>query len=181
MARYAAFLRGMNLGGRRITNVELCRHVFELGFEDVASFRASGNVVFSAGGGEAIGALAQRIEDGLAAALGYDVPVFARTAAQVLAIAAHEPFQASAVEASAGKLQVALLSAKPSAKARKAALALASDEDRLAIHESELYWLPSGGMLDSALDLKAIVKLLGSTTMRTKGTMDQLAAKFFAD
>jgi hypothetical protein len=30
-----------------------------------------------------------------------------------------------------------------------------------------------------AMDLKAIAELLGPTTMRTKGTIDQLAAKYF--
>ena len=59
-------------------------------------------------------------------------------------------------------------------------LELASDEDRLAFGERELYWLPSGGTQRSALDLKAIGALLGPTTMRTKGTIDQLAAKYFS-
>jgi hypothetical protein len=34
-------------------------------------------------------------------------------------------------------------------------------------------------MLDSALDLKAIEKLLGAVTMRTKNTIEQIAAKHF--
>ena len=51
MARYAAFLRGMNLGGRRITNRDLAAAVTGLGFEDVETFRASGNVIFAADGG----------------------------------------------------------------------------------------------------------------------------------
>ena len=55
MDRYVAFLRGMNLGkNRRIKNPELLAEFERLGFEDVATFRASGNVVFGAdGGGEA--------------------------------------------------------------------------------------------------------------------------------
>jgi hypothetical protein len=36
-------------------------------------------------------------------------------------------------------------------------------------------------MRDSALDLGSIEKLLGPTTMRTKGTIELLAAKYFAD
>ena len=46
MARYVAFLRGMNLGNRRIKNHELRAEFERLGFEEVATFRASGNVVF---------------------------------------------------------------------------------------------------------------------------------------
>ncbi len=59
-------------------------------------------------------------------------------------------------------------------------LGLATDGDLLAFGEAELFWLPSGGTLESALDLKAIEKLLGLATMRTKGTIDQLHAKFMA-
>jgi hypothetical protein len=58
-------------------------------------------------------------------------------------------------------------------------LALASDDDRLAFADRELYWLPSGGTQDSALDLKSIGSLLGLATMRTKNTVDQMAAKYF--
>ena len=59
-------------------------------------------------------------------------------------------------------------------------LAVATDTDRLAFGERELYWLPSGGTRDSGLNFKAIEKLLGSTTMRTKGTVEQMAAKYLA-
>lgn len=50
----------------------------------------------------------------------------------------------------------------------------------LMFGDRELYWLPSGGIRDSALNPKSIESLLGSTTMRTKGTIDELAAKYFA-
>ena len=51
------------------------------------------------------------------------MPVFLRSAKELRALAAHEPFDAAAVKASKGKLQVALLPKKPAAKARKQALA----------------------------------------------------------
>jgi uncharacterized protein (DUF1697 family) len=163
-----------------VTSDGLRSCVAELGFEDVVTFRASGNLVFSDEAGSAPGKVAARLEQGLANSLGYDVPVFLRTASEVKAIAAHDPFPAQFVKASAGKLQVLLLAGRPAAQTRRNVLALATGEDRLAIHERELYWLPSGGISDSALDLKAIEALLGKTTTRTKGTVDQIAAKHFA-
>jgi len=175
MPSHVAFLRGMNLGGRRIKNEELRAEFETLGFTDVACFRASGNVVFSAKGSEA--KLTGEIEAGLGKALGYEVPVFLRSATELNALAAHEPFDAAEVKASKGKLQVALLSKKPAVKARKQALAEASDEDRLAIDGRELYWLPSGGISESSLDLKTIEAAVGPWTMRTKGTVDQIVAK----
>ncbi len=176
MQRYAAFLRGMNLGGRRIKNEELKREFEELGLSDVSCFRASGNVIFAT---EEKGEerLRRRIEAGLGESLGYAVPVFLRNAAELGAIAARSPFEAAVVSASKGKLQVAFLSAAPRNDARKRALALASDEDRLSIDGRELYWLPGGGISESELDLKTIEAAVGPWTMRTKGTVDQVSAK----
>ena len=74
-----------------------------------------------------------------------------------------------------------LLLEKPAAKARREALALATEDDRLALGGRELYWLPSGGMSDSELDLRALGGALGLTTIRTMGTVEQIAAKYFSD
>ncbi len=41
MPSHVAFLRGMNLGGRRIKNEELQAEFEALGFTDVACFRAA--------------------------------------------------------------------------------------------------------------------------------------------
>jgi uncharacterized protein (DUF1697 family) len=173
--RYAAFLRAVNLGrNRRVSGAELCAIFEELGLEDVASFRTSGNLVF-----EAPRDMTAQIEKALESRLGYDVGVFLRTAEELDEIASHQPFTPAQVKASKGKVQVSMISAKPTAANRKRVLALATDQDLLAFGKRELYWLPSGGTADSALDRKAIDALLGPTTMRTKGTVEQLAAKFF--
>lgn len=179
MPRYAAFLRGINVSGRRATSDQLCSCFGELRLEDVTTFRASGNVIFTAAGRVRPDELAARIERALNESLGYEVSVFLRTATEIKAIAEHQPFEPRVVEASDGKLQVAMLSAKPTAQARKKALALDSDADRLAIRGRELYWLPIGGISESALGMKGIGDLIGSNTMRTKGTIDQIAARYF--
>ena len=177
MAEHAAFLRGMNVGGHRITNEDLRTHLTEMGLSEVATFRASGNVVFD-GGSDSPLKMQEQIEKGLLAALGYAVPTFVRNRDEVLGIADSRPIE---LGRSKGKLQVALLAAAPGAKARKAVLALASDADRLAFGKRELYWLPEGPMSDSELDFKAIDSLLGVMTVRTKGTMEQIARRYFAD
>jgi uncharacterized protein (DUF1697 family) len=180
MSDYAAFLRGVNVGkAHRVGSAEL-RGCFEgMGLSGVTTFRTSGNVAFDADGATA-DELRERIETGLEAMLGYEVSVFLRSAGEMRGIAAEEPFAAEQVEASKGKLQVVLLTAKPGTAKRKSVLSLATEADALAFGERELYWLPSGGTQESELDLKAIGKELGVTTMRTKGTVDQMAAKFFA-
>lgn len=180
MSRFAAFLRGMNLGRRRISNEDLRRHVEALGFVDVATFRASGNVMLDDPGGAAIGAVARRLEQGLGERLSYDVPVFVRDAAQMRAMAAAVPFSADELAASTGKQQVVLLHDAPNAAARRAALALLPDGDCFVFAGAELHWLPRGGLNDTELDFKALAKAVGPTTVRTKGTIELIAARWFA-
>lgn len=177
MATHAAFLRGINVGGHRVAGGTLCGCLEAIGLEQVATFRASGNVVFDGSGSAR--ALEQAISEGLEVELGYAVPTFIRTAAQLREIAAREPFSPAQLKASKGKPQVLLLGKKPAKKAREAALALASDQDPLAIEGAELHWLPSGGTQQSELDLGRIERLLGQGTMRTDGTIEQIAAKYF--
>jgi uncharacterized protein (DUF1697 family) len=180
MPQYAAFLRGINLGRRRrISSADLRARFEEMGFRDVDTFRTSGNVVFDAGR-EPRAEMADRIAEALAGSLGYEVAIFLRTASEIRAIADHRPFAPRLVTASKGKLQVLMLPAKPPTRVREEVLARATEEDRLAFGDRELYWLPSGGTRDSGLDLKTIDGLLGSTTMRTKGTVEELAAKYLS-
>jgi uncharacterized protein (DUF1697 family) len=181
MSEYAAFLRGVNVGkAHRVESAEL-RGCFEgVGLTDVETFRTSGNVAFD-GDGASPDDLRARIEEALESMLGYDVSVFLRTADEIRAIAAQEPFARAQVEGTKGRLQVMMLTGKPAAGARKSVLGLASEDNALSFGARELYWLPSGGMSASDLDLKAIWQVLGTITIRTKGTVDQMAAKFFAE
>lgn len=130
-------------------------------------------------GGEGGGAA--RIEAGLGEACGFEVAAVLRSGKEVVAIAAQEPFEPKVVAASRGKLQVFLLAAKPAAGVRREVLSLATEKDRLVLHGRELYWLPSGGTHESELDQDAIGAALGLTTTRTKGTIEQIAAKHFVD
>ena len=177
MPKYAAFLRAINLGkNRRVSGAQL-RDLFEgLGFDEVGSFRTSGNVVFDTG---KKAKLQEKIEAALAKELGYDVGVYLRTAEEIRALAKHKPFKPKELAGSEGKVQVDLLHKLPPKRARDQVLALATDDDRLAFGKRELYWLPRAGTMGSELDLKAVSKLLGPTTRRTKGTIELLAEKFF--
>lgn len=182
--RYAAFLRGINLGRRRIKGDAL-RAVFAgAGFAGVSTFLASGNVFFETAAAHTPDAghgLTATIEAALERSLGYEVPTFLRTESELRSIVAYTPFSTEEVEQSTGKLQVMLLRAAPTPAARAAVLAQASEDDRLAIHGNELYWLPKGNMSDSPLDLAGIDRALGPTTTRTYNTLARLHARFFSD
>lgn len=175
---HAAFLRAVNLGSTRKAPKETLIECFEgLGFADVATFRTSGNVVFSATG--AAGGLQRDIEDALEDSLGFEVPTFVRTHKQLASIASKQPFGPKQISGSKGKLQVALLMKRPAKAALGRIEELATDADRLALVGSELYWLPEGGTQESPLDMKAIDRAIGLNTLRTQGTIEALYAKFF--
>ena len=173
--QYVAFLRGMNVGSRRITNTDLCQAFADFGFEDAWAFLASGNVAFTSTL-RSFDKVARKVEVGLQRALGYDVPTFVRRAADLERIAAHEPFEAK-FGPDGGKPQVALLNRTPTAGVRKRVLAQATNDDALAIEGSELYWLPRASVLDTSLDMDAIEKTLGGWTVRTQNTIQRLAKK----
>jgi uncharacterized protein (DUF1697 family) len=172
MPRYAAFLRGINVGGTRIAKDDLCAPFAALGLENVTTFRASGNVIFD-GPRESATKLAKRIEQRLADDLGFTRAItFIRTAAEMRALAADDPIP----RAPGQKLHVMFCLKKPPASV----LEYATEIDPLVIGRRELYWGPQGRMTDSEIDLKAIEKLIGPLTMRTKDTVDQIAARWFS-
>jgi uncharacterized protein (DUF1697 family) len=151
-----------------------------MGFEDVATFRASGNVVFVDPGRNTEAKVQARVEAGLQEGLGYDVAVFLRSAQEVAAIAARDPFDAAAIKRSKGKPQVVLLGRKPSAKAKKALEKLTPDGDLMVVEGRELHWLPTVGLSETDLDTKALDAALGKGTTRTAGTIEAIAAKYRA-
>ena len=177
--RHVAFLRAINIGGRRASREQLTGCLESLGFENVATFRASGNLIFDADR-ESEAALIARINDALTQSLGYEVRAFLRNAPQVRAIAAMDPFPPKVVRASGGRLQVALLAKPPAKPVRNEVLSMATDADPLAVHGRELYWLPSGGTMQTDLNLRAIDNLVGENTRRTKSMIEEIAAKFLA-
>ncbi len=179
MARFVAFLKGMNLGGRRISNQDLRAAVESLGLEEVETFRASGNVVFEAGRRHEA-SVCKLLEEGLLDQLGYEVAVFVRSGAELSDIVDARPFSEAELK-DAGKPQVALLKKKPTASAKRSVLALEDESDRLRFGERELFWLPAGGVSESELDWRAIAKALGATTVRTFGTVEQIASRWFGD
>ena len=176
MNRYVAFLRGMNLGRRRIKNPELCAAFEDIGFTNVAAYLASGNVILDADEADP-DVVAGSIEDGLRASLGYEVPTFLRSADEVRAIAGYAPF-ASVTAERTGKMQVAMVRDKVDESTRASILELSNDADLLEMVGRELYWWPKGNFLDSELDLKVVEGILGPVTIRTKGTVERLVKKF---
>ena len=73
--KYVAFLRAINVGGHTV-KMDHLRNLFEsMGFANVETFIASGNVIFDSKT-KSTAALEMEIENQLQAALGYEVRRF---------------------------------------------------------------------------------------------------------
>ena len=94
--RYAAFLRGINVGGRRPVKMDGVRAAFaEMGFQNARTIQASGNVLFDAPDQDdapGLQALEEQIAAGLTQAFGYRMSVMVRRLADLETLIAADPF-----------------------------------------------------------------------------------------
>ncbi|HET7235616.1 MAG TPA: DUF1697 domain-containing protein [Actinomycetota bacterium] len=91
MPSYVALLRGINVGGRNPIRMPALKACFEAnGFEDVATYIQSGNVLFASRETRAA-ELAPRIEAMLGEAFSYDATVVVRSHRQVRAVVERAP------------------------------------------------------------------------------------------
>jgi uncharacterized protein (DUF1697 family) len=95
MTRYAAFLRGVNLGKRTVKSAELKAAFEAMGFTEVKTLLASGNVLF---GAKSAKGLKEKTEAGLKAQFGFDVPIVLRTMDELKAMVTANYFGRAAGE-----------------------------------------------------------------------------------
>lgn len=170
---YVAFLGGINVGGHRVSMQALRTEFEQLGYRDVSTFIASGNVVFAAA--QSATRLEPAIASHLARVLGYDVPTFVRGADDLVRVATSEPF--GKVGASDTHL-VAFLRTAPTAKAAKATEALSGARDRLVVRGKDLHWLVRGRLADSGLKRGELLRAVGQPyTTRNVKSLRKLASK----
>lgn len=173
-----AFLRGMNVGGHRITMDRLRALFEELGFSDVVTFLASGNVAFEAGGGGAEG-IEGRIEAHLRRALGYEVDTFVRTPAELADVVSAPVFSPEDVEGPGHSVQVGFMRAGVRDDEAARVASFSTERDLLRIRGRELFWLCRGRMSDTTVDWKALGKAVPLRyTVRNMNTVRRIAAKY---
>lgn len=110
MAKYVAFLRGVNVGGVIVKMDKLKKSFEALGFTEVKTLLASGNVLFAApAAGEST--LVNKIEKKLATDFGREIGVLVRKVEELRRLAEAEPFGAIKVTPQT-RLYVTFLSEK---------------------------------------------------------------------
>jgi uncharacterized protein (DUF1697 family) len=95
--RYAAFLRGINVGGHKQIRMDALREAFAAwGFGDIRTLLASGNVLFEAGDeGEKV--LAETISQNIEEKFGFPVSVIVRRLKELQRLVEQNPFDGVAV------------------------------------------------------------------------------------
>lgn len=112
---YAAFLRGINVGGnKKVPMAQLKTTLEHMGFTDVKTLLASGNVTLT-GKKENIISLAKRIAVALEIEFGFPIPVLIREMPRLEEMTATEPFKGITVTKDT-RLYVTFLSEKPKSK-----------------------------------------------------------------
>lgn len=171
MPRYVALLRAINVGGHVVKMDVLRGHFEALGFSNVSTFIASGNVLFTSRSGTAA-VLEKRIARALHDALGYDVATFLRTPEEMAAAARHAPFDDLA---DTDALSVGFLARTLTAAERRPVQAFASATDDFAINARELYWRRRGRISESKFSLARFERALGTpATFRNVTTVRKI-------
>jgi uncharacterized protein (DUF1697 family) len=175
--QYVAFLRAINVGGRVVKMTEL-KAIFErLGLDDVTTFIASGNVIFSASAAAA--SIGAQIEAGLQRALGYPVATMLRSTSEVASVAEYEAFSAKTLASSS--LYVGFMREKAATAAVKKALSLQTEIDELRVKGREVYWLARKNIAEASITGASIEKALQTpVTFRNINTVRRLAARYSA-
>ena len=93
MTTYVALLRGVNVGGKTVGMAPLRAGLEALGYGDVRTYLQSGNVIFSADKTDPE-ELAAAIRDRFSTDFAFGVGVLVLTAAELLEVAARNPFLA---------------------------------------------------------------------------------------
>ena len=177
MPRCFTFLRALNVGGHTVKMAQL-KSIFEsMGFADVQTFIASGNVIFNAKSAPN-STMERKIETRLRAELGYEVATFIRTESELAALATRMVFSEAEL-ATAHSVYIGMLH-KPLSKAAEAALATLNDETAtFRYSEREIHFLTRTGMSDSRFSIGKFEKQLGATTtFRNINTIIRLAQKY---
>ena len=178
MPKFTAFLRAINVGGH-VVKMDQLRQFFEaMGFANVETFIASGNVIFESKSKDTT-ALQRKIENYLHKAMGYEVATFVRTLDELDRVANHRPFRESELNAAGNTLYVGFIADNPSKAVAQKVVSLATDVDDLKVTGREVYWLCRTNFGESKISGAILERTLGAkVTFRNINTIRRILKKY---
>lgn len=177
MKKYIAFLRAINVGGHNVKMDKLKILFEELGFSNVETFIASGNVIFDFKTGSS-GTLEKKIESHLQKSLGYEIATFLRTNSELEEIVNYKPFKAAELD-SAQAFNVAFIKEAMTSDLKKKLAGFKTDIDDFHTMGREVYWICKVRQSDSKFSNSLFERTLKiNSTFRGIKTVIKLAAKY---
>jgi len=175
--RYAALLRGINVGGNtKVSMAELCEFATTLGLDRPRTVLNSGNLVFAAK--RSAPRLETILETQTKAHLGVDTKYFLRTSAEWQSAVDANPFPDAALH-DPSHLVVVFLRAAPVAQTVKALQAAIVGRESVRVVGREAYVTYPDGIGTSRLTLPVIANTLGTIgTGRNWNTVLKIGALF---
>lgn len=170
--KQVALLRGINVGrAKRVAMADLRALVGDLGYSHVRTLLNSGNVVFTAHGGDPAAAAAA-IQEGIAAQLGVTARVTVITAAELDTIIQDDPLHDVAADPS--RYMVAVLARPADREKLESLLEENWKPERLALGERVAYvWCPDS--IRASPLFEAVGRTLGDgVTARNWSTMTKI-------
>jgi uncharacterized protein (DUF1697 family) len=177
MSRYVALLRGINVGGHRVKMDRLRGMFQDMGFTDVSTYIASGNVVFGTDSSDEV-ALRNTVERHLNESLGYEVATFLRTPAELAAVS-RAAFDDRGSAPPYASHYVIFLHAPAPASLRSGLVDLSSDVDAFDFVGREVHWRMRGKMSESPLFAGPLDRAIRGipNTARNMNTVRRIVAK----
>ncbi len=171
MTMYAALLRAVNVGGRKVPMQDL-KALFEAeGHEEVVTYIQSGNVVFDGKGKAAT--LAQDLSAAIEEAFGLKTPVVLRTKPELAKVIDENPYLERTTDGS--RLYVVFLGDKPTAKAIATLDPDRSPPEEFTVVGKQIYIVAPNGIGQSKLTIDWFEKRLGTVgTNRNWNTVNKL-------
>jgi len=170
MTDYVALLRGVNVGGVNIKMADLAEVVRGLGYTDVKTVLASGNVLFATP--DAASAAKGALEAALRTRFGYEAWVHVLTVDAIRDIVAAYPYPRAA-----DRHAYVVFAVKPEVRSELLAVELDPAIEQASQGDDVIYWsVPKGSTLDSAMgraQSKASYKPW--ITTRNLNTLEKLA------
>lgn len=170
MTSYAAFLRGVNVGGVNLKMADVAAALSGAGFTNVRTILASGNVLLESPAGAA--GVRKKVEATLRERFGYDAWVLVYDVDTVRAIADAYPFEREVD----GYQSYVTFVADEAVLDEIAALNAAGADEKISRGAGVVYWqVPKGATLDSTIG-KTMGKprYKSSTTTRNLRTLAKL-------
>ena len=171
---YVALLRGINLGSnRQLAMPQLRDLVRSMGYPDARTYIQSGNVLLRSERGASD--IADELKRAIAERFNLDVPVLVRTADELAAVVAGNPFPQAAADGS--RFYAVFLDRDPPQERIAAIDVAAAEPDRFALGDRVIYAWYRGGLRASKLAPAISDRRLGvTTTARNWNTVTKLLA-----